>query len=334
MWRSDDAGLVHLALDTTPQSVNETQPALYEPAGTAIVFDGRLDNRADLLRELHVRELHQGSPDSQIVGALFARHGTDCPRHMVGDYAFAIWQRRERRLFCARSPLGWRPLVWYRSAKVFAFATEIKALVDGLPVARRPNEGALAELLSLRFVTPMETLWRDVYRLPSGAALEVRNGSIRCWHWHTGPFPEVSGSPNELAERFLGLFDDAISSSARSSTEVAAQLSGGLDSSSIVCRATELYRAGRIDRQVRPVSVHFPGEPDDESGFSNAVSELTGVEATIASPRPYSWDRAREWCTDTLHLPLRPNATSVILPTLLQARGHGHAGDAHRRGRR
>jgi asparagine synthase (glutamine-hydrolysing) len=323
VWRSDEAGLAHLGFATTPQSVNETQPALAEPAGAAIVFDGRLDNRSDLLRELRARELNQDSPDSQIVQALFARHGTDCPRHLVGDYAFAVWQRRERRLFCARSPLGWRPLLWYRSASVFAFATEVKALVDGLPVARRPNEGALAELLSLRFVTPTETLWRDVYRLPPGAALEVADGAVRCWHWHTGPFPELSGSPDELAERFLALFDDALGSSTRSCTAVAAQLSGGLDSSSIVCRATELHRAGRIDRQIRPVSVHFPDEPDDESVFSNAVTELTGIEAMIAGARPFSWDRAREWCADTLHLPVRPNVTSVIVPTLARARDEG-----------
>jgi asparagine synthase (glutamine-hydrolysing) len=323
VWRSDDAGLLHFGFATTPQSVTETQPALDEPAGTAIVFDGRLDNRDDLLRELRARELSPDSADSEIVQVLFARHGTDCPRHLVGDYAFAIWQRRERRLFCARSPLGWRPLVWHRSAKVFAFATEIRALLDGLPIPRHPNEGALAELLSLRFVTPTETLWRDVYRLPAGAALEVADGAVRCWHWHTGPFPEVSGSPDELAERFLRLFDDAISSSTRSCTEVAAQLSGGLDSSSIVCRATELHRAGRIDRQVRPVSVHFPDEPDDESVFSNAVTERTGIEAMIVGSRPYSWDRAREWCADTLHLPLRANVASVVLPTLVRARDEG-----------
>jgi asparagine synthase (glutamine-hydrolysing) len=322
-WHGNGAALFQLAFPTTPQADRERQPLIDDPSRTVVVFDGRLDNRDELLRELRAPALGEASPDCEIVRALFARHGRDCPLRMVGDYALAVWQPGERRLFCARSPVGWRPLLWHRSPHVFAFATDVTALIKGLALERRPNEGALAEFLSVRFMTQTETLWRDVYRLPPGAALEVASGTVRSWHWHTGPFAEETGTDAELAERLLALIDQAVAACMRSSTAVAAQLSGGLDSSTVVCRAAQLRRTGRVERQIRPITVRFPGEAHDESEFSRAVDEVTGIESLEARPAPFSWDRARAWSERTLHLPLRPNVVSVVLPTFARAREQG-----------
>ena len=136
-WRHGEAGLLHFKLATTPEAVAEVQPLEDREAGLVVVFDGRLDNREELLRLLGPASgLELGAGDGAILLQLYRRFGRDCPGHLVGDYSFAIWEPRRHRLFCTRSPLGWRPLLWYADASTFAFATEPRALVEGLALNR------------------------------------------------------------------------------------------------------------------------------------------------------------------------------------------------------
>jgi asparagine synthase (glutamine-hydrolysing) len=324
-WNSAEAGLIRFASWTTPEAVNEQQPLRDTLTGCVICFDGRIDNREELFLKLdRLVELDRGAPDCAVVLALFGQFGEDCLSLLVGDYVLAIWQPAEHRLFCARSPLGWRPFQWYCDAKVFAFASDAKALIDGLQLGHRLNEGAIGEFLSMYFQTPTETFWQDIYRLPPGAALRVENGRIHSWHWHRGPFADLSNLPDdELIAGFQALFDQSIAACMRSSTEVSAHLSGGLDSSSIVCRAVELHRAGKIDTLVRPISARYPGEPYDESEWSGAVEEHLGINASIVTVDPYNWDLAAEWCAETYHLPLRPNTLGAAVSTCRCMRDNG-----------
>lgn len=341
-WHSDHAGLLHFQWVTTAEALHEVQPLADAPSGLVAILDGRLDNRAELLRFLSVANAdHANFSDCRIVLDLYQREGEACLQRLVGDYAFALWQPRERRLFCARSPLGWRPLLWYSDASVFAFATEPKSLIDGVGIPRQVNEGAMGEYLAMRFATQTDTLWRGIHRLPPGSALSVEAGRVRQWHWHQGPFPESLLSEDETVEQFRALFDRALMACSRSHTEVAAHLSGGLDSSSIVCRATELHRAGRLAGLLHPVSARFPGESHDESEWSAAVERHTGIAATVISPRDYSWEQAHRWCADSLQLPLRPNVLSTIIGSCehLEAAGirvllTGEGGDDWLRGSR
>lgn len=323
-WRSGPAGMLHFNLVTTPQARLEVLPLVDQAAGLVVVLDGRLDNRRELLDKVGAGAgLDRHSGDGALLLALFKRYGTDCVQHLAGDYSLVVWQARSRQLFCARSPLGWRPFLWHNDAAGFGFATEPRTLIEGLGLARQLNEGAMGEYLSMRFTSQTETLWRGIYRLAPGAALMVEDGRVRHWHWQRGPFPESSDSDSEAAARFLALFDQSLQACMRSSGEVAAHLSGGLDSSSVVCRAAELYRAGSIGRLVHPLSARFPGQAHDETPWSTAVEAHTGLDSLIVPPRSYCWDKARHWCADTLHLPLRPNTLSTIVGSCEQMQAHG-----------
>lgn len=316
-WCEGPAGFVRFKHATTPEALAERQPFLDEPAGLVLAFDGRLDNRDDLLRDLrHASAIDARAADGAIVLALYARDGDACVKRLVGDYAFAVWQSRSHRLFCARSPVGWRPLFLARRHNLLGIATEAKTLVDGLGMDRRLNEGAVGEFLSMRFTSQTDTFCQGVQRLPPGSALVADDDRIRTWHWHTGPFPETDDL-DEAAHvaRFRSLFDQAIAASLRSTTPVASHLSGGLDSSSIVCRATELHRAGAVSAAVRPISARFPGEAHDETEWSRAVEEHLGISTTVVAAAPYDWDRAAEWCGRTMHLPLRPNVLGTVVAT-------------------
>ncbi len=309
-WRSGPAFMIRFHRPATPESLGESQPLLR--AGATICFDGRLDNRDELLRLLAERQaLSPTVPDCEIVLALAERFGDRVVERLVGDFAFAIWDAGRRRLYCARSAGGWCPFLWTLQGDTFAFASHPPSLVRGLGMDRRLNEAAIGEYLSSRFVTQTETFWQGIQRLAQGSALVVEGGRVRSWLWHRGPFEDFSRlSEADHVDRFNELFDQALISSMRSATPVAAQLSGGLDSSAIVCRATELYRAGRIAQPVTAISARFPGRVHDETEWSETVESHLGIEAQTVSPGPYDFEQAEAWSASSLQLPLRPNATS------------------------
>jgi len=328
VWSAGPAAFIRFRHATTPEAGAECQPIIDDRAGLTVCFDGRLDNRGDLLRDLQGGTASAGldpnASDASILLSLFARDSDGCVKRLVGDYAFAVWQARPRRLFCARSPVGWRPFFWIRRGELLGFATEPKALVEGLALDRHLNEGAIAEYLSMRFTTQSDTFWQDVQRLPPGSALAAEDGRVRTWHWHTGPFPQTSDLDEaEHVATFRRLFDQSIAASLRSSRAVAAHLSGGLDSSSIVCRATALRRAGAVDTAVLPVSARFPGELHDETEWSCAVEAHLGIQASVVTASCYDWDQAAEWCGRTMHLPLRPNVLGTIVATCQRLRADG-----------
>ncbi|MES2018807.1 MAG: asparagine synthase-related protein [Pseudomonadota bacterium] len=323
-WCGGPAALVHFNLVTTPQARHEALPLAERDSGLVVMLDGRFDNRAELLDKVgRDAGLDQHSGDGALLLALFKRYGTECVQHLAGDYSLVVWQGHTRQLFCARSPLGWRPFLWHHSAAGFGFATEPRTLIEGLGLARELNEGAMGEFLAMRFTSQTETLWRGIYRLAPGAALMLADGQLRHWHWQRGPFAESTDSDSVASERFRALFDQSLQSCMRSDGPVAAHLSGGLDSSSIVCRATELHRAGLLANPLQPLSARFPGDLHDETEWSAAVEAHLGLEALIVPPRSYDWDKARQWSADTLHLPLRPNTLSTIIGSCEQMRAHG-----------
>ncbi|MCW3848243.1 asparagine synthase-related protein [Sphingomonas sp. LB-2] len=334
-WHDGPAGMIRFHHAATPEAVGEVQP-LRGPSGAVIAFDGRLDNRVDLLALLGPRGAGLAdAPDVAIALALFEARGEDFVQALVGDWAMAIWQPEPRRLFCARSPGGWRPFLWTFDGKTFGFATEPRALVVGLGLERRLNQGAIGEMMAARFVTNTETFWDGVQRLGQGGALAFEKGAVRTWQWHTGPFEDLSHlSETDLIDKFRETLDTALISAMRSNTAVSSHLSGGLDSSTVVARLTELHRAGRVASQVNAVTARFPGESQDETEWSQAVEKHLGIAARVTAADPYPLDDARRWTAETFQLPLRPNVhdTTTAAFRMLQQGGErvlltGEGGD-------
>lgn len=323
-WSSGPAGLVRFELATTPESLTDGQPTPPPGCLRTIAFDGRLDNRAELLDLLGPFSPGPDAADARIVLALHEQRGDACFQELVGDWALALWDPAARRLLCARSPVGLRPFLWMRQGDTFAFATEPRSLVDGLALPRRLDEGVIAEYLSLRFVSQTGTFWQGLHRLPPGWAMALEGPRVRTWLWHTESFTDLADlSDEEHVARFRSLFDEALVAANRSRGPVAAHLSGGLDSSSVVCRSHELLRAGRLERPVLAVSARFPGEAHDETEWSSAVEAHLGIDALVVEPKPIDLDASRTWCAETLHLPLRPNTLGTMVATCTRLRADG-----------
>lgn len=311
-WNAGPAGGIRFSYATTKEAARESQPFI-GPSGAVAFVDGRIDDREALLSLLKRDDIPRDAPDGMLVLAVYEQLGREFVRHLVGDYAIAIWEPGHHRMSLFRSPLGWRPMFWTFDGTRFAFATDARTLVLGLGLDRSLNEGALAEFLAGRFVTETDSFWKAIQRVPQGGAVFLENGQTNIWPWHGGPIDDWQNrSMEEHVEQFKYLFDQALISATRSNGQVTSQLSGGLDSSSIVCRATELHRAGVIDQQIRFISARFPGQPHDETPWSSSVERHIGLDAEIASSVAFSPERARAWCADTYQLPVRPNALDTM----------------------
>ena len=240
-WRDGSTGLGHLMLHTTPESLHETLP-LTDPSGHfTITADARIDNRAELISQLGVN----GKPteeiaDSELILAAYKKWGEDCPDKLLGAFAFAIWDERRQQLFCARDHFGVKPFYYcHAPGQLFAFASEIKALLTQLDEPARLREDRLADYLASIFRDNSYTFYENVLRLPPAHALMVEtDGATLRGYWTLDPTcTQQMASDAEYAAAFRMHFEEAVRCRMRSQTSVSALLSGGLDSSSIACVA-------------------------------------------------------------------------------------------------
>jgi asparagine synthase (glutamine-hydrolysing) len=245
-WQDGGVGLGARTLATTPEAVDEPNPL--RSNDLVLVADARIDNRTDLFAALGIAR----SPsvgDGALILASYEKWGEECVEHLIGDFAFAIWDGRERRFLVARDRMGVRPLYYHASGDLVVFATEIKALfcVDAVP--RDVDEMRVASHLLRTFWDRDSTFYRSVRRLPPAHVMVVQDGNVRLReYWQLDPTRNVAlSSDGEYAEAFREIFTEAVRCRTRSATPVAALLSGGLDSSSVAVVARDVLRKeGRV----------------------------------------------------------------------------------------
>lgn len=271
--------LGQLAHHTTAEARRERQPLRSRDGRAVLVADLRLDNREELLGLLGLGPEGDGAPgEAELLLRTWERFGESCVERLVGDFAFALWDRAERRLLCARDPFGARSLYWTRTPAFFAFASEIKALLALEGVSSEPDELRIAFFLENVAGEPERTSFRAVHRLAPARTLLVRGkAQEERAHFAFEPARELPrGRDEEHVERFRELFVDAVRARLRTCLPVASLLSGGIDSSSITCVARELLeREGR--GPLRTLSVTFDGVPES--------NERPFIEAVLASGR-------------------------------------------------
>ena len=271
------AALGHCLLCTTPESLRESQPLWDETGSCCLAMDGRVDNREELTAALSSAGMRlRDDTDAEIVLKAYMAWGEHSPRRIVGDFALVVFDKRSRSLFCARDPLGVKPFYYWTDGKAFLWASELQQLFQHPSVSKEPNEGMVAEYLSAKITSVEETLYVGILRLPPAHVMVVSpDGVVRRRYWDVEPDVEPSWrSREECAEAFLPVFKEAVRCRLRSQKPVGAELSGGLDSSSVVSAAQALYREGAAhDLGFEAFSLVFPGLPCDESQFIDAVAE-------------------------------------------------------------
>jgi len=278
-WVEGSTGLGCQLSRITPESMSELQPVVGR-RGTVLVFDGRIDNRAELLGALRdCRDLRHDSPDSAIVSASYDNYGENLPEKLLGDFALVLFDPRRQCLLLVRDALGVRPLFYCRRGDTVLMGSEIKALLAHPAVDARPNDNSIADFF-LDHIHDLEaTFFADILSLPPAHAALITREGIRTWrYWDFDPSAHLRlGSFEEYAERLGDLLKESTRRRMRSAHPVAISVSGGLDSSSILSLAAE--QGGGTETQPPLAVAYMPpdGSDADESEFLDDIEAFTGI---------------------------------------------------------
>jgi asparagine synthase (glutamine-hydrolysing) len=239
-WKSTSAALGHCAFRTTPESLNERLPLTRADAALVLVMDGHVDNRDDLRRDLESRgAILRDDSDAELVLAAYEQWGDESASRVIGELVFFVWDRRRRTLFAARDAAGTRHFYYCATEAWFTFASEIEGVLASDRIRPQLNDSRLLDSWVDEFDRDDEvgTLYKGIERLPAGHAMRVDDRGVRTWrYWNPAALQRLRfRSLNECAEAFAAELGVAIRSRLRTATgSIGAQLSGGLDSSSIV----------------------------------------------------------------------------------------------------
>ncbi len=300
IWIDRGIGLGQLLLFNTPEAVREKLPREGSDGSFMLTAEARINNREDLFRELNVDPGERSElTDSQLIERAYLRWGCTCPDHFPGDWSFAIWDRRDQKLFLARDHHGNTSFYYYQDADYFAFASSKAALLALPRVPRRLNELRISQTLVSWSAHGPETEYSGVMRLPPAHAMVVTRDKVDVWrYWYLEETPEVRlKSDDDYVERFLEIYTEAVRFRLRSHFPVAASLSGGLDSGSVCALAARELRAEGQRLAVYSFVPIFdtrevvgPGRFGDESAYISVTSRQAGnidvnyIEARDVTP--------------------------------------------------
>ncbi|PEB52130.1 asparagine synthetase B [Bacillus pseudomycoides] len=250
IWHKNNAFLGCHAQWITPQSVGEQLPFYNYEKQLAITADAIIDNRNELFEKLQVDYAdRKNMTDSELILLTYQKWGEAAPKHLVGDFAFMIWDEKKQTLFGARDFSGSRTLYFYRGEKQFAFCTIINPLFTLPYIKKTLNEQWLAEFLAIpvnfESVDPFLTVYKYIEQVPPSHTILVKEGKVTFSRYYTPTNGEMLRlkSNREYEEAFRDVYRSAVKARLRTHHQVGAHLSGGLDSGSVVGFAARDLRA-------------------------------------------------------------------------------------------
>jgi asparagine synthase (glutamine-hydrolysing) len=279
----DDEGFYlddHVALGMRRLSIIDLsgghQPVHNEDQSVWVVFNGEIYNYRELRQDLIARgHQFQTASDTETIVHLYEQHGAGCVEQLRGMFAFAIWDRRLRRLLVARDRLGIKPLYYAQRGPRLYFASEVKCLLQVPEIERRLSWRALAHLFSFLSTPDDESIIAGVRKLAPGHRLiasPYRHVDVRPY-WTLRFQPDTTRSEADLADELGARVDAAVTEHMVSDVPLGAFLSGGVDSSAVV-EAMSRLGGGRV----QTFSIGFPEAEYNELDHARAVARACGAD--------------------------------------------------------
>jgi len=290
-----DLFLGHRRLAIIDLSAAGHQPMSNEDGSVWIVYNGEIYNYLEIGKELErLGHRLKSKADTEVMLHAYEEWGTDCLRRFNGMWAFAIVDLAKKRIFCSRDRAGEKPFYYVYDGNGFLFASEIKALVRLGEVRSHPNDRVIADYLFLGISDhTSETFFEGVSQLRPGEYLVIEDNRVMIQsYWDIEPKSKYYDREFEYVEHFYELFEDSIRLRLRSDAPIGSCLSGGLDSSSIVCLANRLMFDGQnidpklVGEKQKTFSSCFENPVYDERKFIEFVIRRTGAEKNYVFPNP------------------------------------------------
>jgi len=251
------------------------QPMRNREGSVVVSFNGQIYNFLEIKKELRDEYSFQTNSDTEVLLALYEKHGSAMVHRLRGMFAFAIWDEQERTLFLARDRIGVKPLYYAQLGNRLLFASEPKALLAHPELSRAIDPTALDAYLSLLYVPPPYSIFKSIRQLPPAHTLIWKEGALKIErYWDALPDPDDRRSEEEWAEELAPILEESIRMRMMSDVPLGAFLSGGIDSSTIVA-----VMSAASERPVETFCVGFGKEGDayEERPVAREVAEYFGT---------------------------------------------------------
>ncbi len=277
VWINNTVALGHKALWSTPESLHEQQPLMTHDGRYVLTADARIDNRKELFDKLDLAQKRdEVVTDADLILLAWEKWEEKCPEYLLGDFAFVIYDKKKKKIFCTRDHVGIRPFYYYIDEQQFCFSSEINPLFFIPSIEKIKNDKAIEFFKKNAAITYEETFFKDIKRLPPGHKMVLYNQKIsiqRYW------FPEKlkidkTISFQEASEKLKTLLHSAVQARLRSAYPIGCTLSGGLDSSSVLCLAANM----KSGQKITALSERYGNMECDESYYSDLVVKLTNLD--------------------------------------------------------
>ena len=313
IWMDGNVGFGHTLLRTTFESEHEHQPFTLD-GKLWIVADARVDAQTDLIAKLNARGEHvePGATDVELLLRAYRTWGEDCVDHVLGDFAFAVWDGDRQRLFCARDHLGVKPFFYARVGQALIFSNTLDCIREHSAVSDKLNDLAIADFLLFDMnQDPATTSFADIQRIPPAHRATWSGGGMHINRYWTLPIDEpiFFKRADDYTDRFRELLDAAVSDRLRTN-KVAVLMSGGLDSTTIAATACKILRRRTSDADVRAYTTVMTGIDRNERFYAGLVAEHLKIPIQFLDRGPRIIDR--DWNDIQIHTP-----QPVLDPTAL-----------------
>ncbi|MBV8357367.1 MAG: asparagine synthase (glutamine-hydrolyzing) [Deltaproteobacteria bacterium] len=280
VFTDESVGLAHSRLSIIDIATGQ-QPMANSDRSIWISFNGEIFNYSELRDELRVKGWQFATAsDTEVLLHLYEEEGPNCVQRLNGQWAFAIWDGRERRLILSRDRMGICPLFYTQTKRELVFGSEIKALFAHPSARRELDLSSLAQVFTFWCTLPPRTSFKDIFELPPGHNLIFEKGRGRIEQYWELQYPaagEASDTTDaavtQKAEELRHLLDDATRIRLRADVPVAAYLSGGLDSTVVTALIRKHNKNG-----LRTFSVSFADPEFDEAAYQREASAFIGTE--------------------------------------------------------
>jgi len=284
-YEENNVALGHTRLSIIDLSESGNQPMYSSNGSHIIVYNGEVYNYLEIRKELESKGyIFRTLTDTEVVLNSYLYWGDQCLSKFNGMFAFAIWDRSKKELFCARDRLGVKPFYYFYCNGKFAFASEIKPLRELECIRKKPNNHMIYDYMVDGYVEHTDqTFFKNIYKLMPGcyAYISLEEGMHIEKYWDISINDEIRNTDDShrIIDEFRNLFIDSVKLRLRSDVPVGSCLSGGLDSSAIVCVVNnfikEKMQGSSIGERQKTFSSCFEDLKFDERKYIEAIAQKT-----------------------------------------------------------